>query len=156
MEQVKIISQKTNRIGIDCPELRFSRQWPTRGSSVMVEKSLLQELMFDEGFKYMVESGMLYVEDMEVKKELGLEPMDATEPVNIIVLSDKDMRNYWMTLSLVGFKDKVKKLSYEQIKNLVDFAVKNKIMDYDKSNFIKEICGIDIINTITLNNGKEG
>ena len=52
----------------------------------------------------MIDSGMLYIEDMAVKKELGLEPEDAKEPVNIIVLSDKEMRHY-ITMPLAQFKE---------------------------------------------------
>ena len=120
------------------------------GSSVSVDKEVLEDLMYDIGFRNMIESGMLYIQDMETKKELGLEPEDAVEPVNIIVLSDKDKKYYLTELSLVGFKDKIKKLSRPQLENLCDYAIKNRIMDVDKCKVLKEACGRDIINAVRL------
>ena len=115
MDKIKIVSTVGNRVIVEVPELRFSRTWPMAGSSVSVDKEVLEDLMYDIGFRNMIESGMLYIQDMETKKELGLEPEDAVEPVNIIVLSDKDKKYYLTELSLVGFKDKIKKLSRPQL-----------------------------------------
>lgn len=150
MEKVKIISMVNHRIGVTIPDIHFKRVWPTKGYSVAVDREILDELIYNAGFKYMIDSGMLYIEDMKVKQELGLEPEDATEPVNIIVLSDKEMRTYMTTLSLVAFKEKFAKLSYEQMNAVADFAIANKLMDYDKCKFIKDTCGRDIITAIKL------
>jgi hypothetical protein len=35
----------------------------------------------------MLDSGVLYIQDMQIKKDLGLEPQEATAPVNIKALS---------------------------------------------------------------------
>ena len=150
MDKIKIVSTVCNRVIVEVPELRFSRTWPMAGSSVSVDKEVLEDLMYDIGFRNMIESGMLYIQDMETKKELGLEPEDAVEPVNIIVLSDKDKKYYLTELSLVGFKDKIKKLSRPQLENLCDYAIKNRIMDVDKCKVLKEACGRDIINAVRL------
>ena len=113
MEKVKVVSTVKSRMGVKVPEMRFSRQWLKKGSAVMIDRDILEELMYDSGFKYMIDSGMLYIEDMAVKKELGLEPEDAKEPVNIIVLSDKEMRHYMVTMPLAQFKEKVAELSQQ-------------------------------------------
>ena len=107
--------------------------------------------MFDPGFHNMLTMGMLYIEDMEVKKELDLEPQDAVEPVNIIVLNDKQKRQYLTELSLVGFKDKVKKLGRTQLEELADYAIDHRLLDVDKCNVLKEACGRDVINAVRLN-----
>lgn len=151
MEKVKVVSTVKSKLGVRVPEMRFSRQWLKKGSSVLIEKDTLEELMYDSGFKYMIDSGMLYIEDMEIKKELGLEPEDAKEPTNIIILSDKDMRHYMVTMPLTTFKEKVPELKYEQLQTLVDFAIENRLGDIDKSNFIKQLCGKDIVRAIQLN-----
>ena len=83
--KVKVTSMTTGRLGVIIPEYNFNRTWPNKGSSMLVDKDVLEQLMFNEGVRYMFDNGMLYIEDMETKKELGLEPEDATEPVNIIV-----------------------------------------------------------------------
>ena len=150
-EKVKVISMVEGRIGVNSAELRFAHQWLQKGSTVSIDRQTLEELMYDNGFRYMIESGMLYIEDMEVKKDLGLEPEDAEKPQNIIVLNDKQMRHYMVTMPLAEFKEKVAELKYEQILILADYAIKNRLGDFDKTNHIKKICGKDILRAIQLN-----
>lgn len=150
-EKVKVVSTVESRLGVKVPEMRFNRQWLKKGAAVMIDKNTLEELMYDFGFRKMIETGMLYIEDMAVKKELGLEPEDAKAPVNIVVLTDKDMRHYMVTMPLAQFKEKVEELKNEQLQTLIDFAIKNRLGDIDKSNYIKQLCGKDIVRAIQLN-----
>lgn len=150
-EKVKVISMTTGRVSVKSPELHFARQWMKKGSSVMIDRTVLEELMYDNGFKYMIDTGMLYIEDLQTKKDLGLEPEDAKAPVNIIILTDRDMRYYMVSMPFADFKEKVSALSYEQIQSLADYAIANRLGDIDKTNFIKKICGKDIIKAIQLN-----
>ena len=150
MEKVKVISKVNHRVLVKSSDLHYSRQWPKKDSVVTIEREILEELMYDPGFKYMIDTGMLYIEDLQIKKDLGIEPEDVTEPVNVIVLEDKEMRNYMTIMTFTTFKEKVKTLGYEQINALVDFAINNKLMDFDKCNLLKEISGRDIIQAIKL------
>jgi len=150
MEKVKVVSQVNHEVSVNIPDLRFRRSWPARGSSVSIEREILDDMMFDVGFKNMITAGILYIEDLDVKKDMGLEPEDATEPQNIIVLSEKDKQYYWTGLSLVGFKDKIKKLSKPQLEELADYAIDNKIMNVEKNKVIKEACGRDVIKAVQL------
>ena len=149
-EKVKVISTLKNKVVVDMPELHFNRTWQKAGAVVTINKETLEELMYDIGFANMIKEGILYIEDLEVKKDLGIEPEDATEPVNIILLTDKEKRYYLTELSLVGFKDKLKKLSRNQVEELADFAIKNKLVDIDKCKLIEEICGRKILKAIEL------
>ncbi len=137
--------------------LNFQREWTSKGMEIPIDKEVFEQLMYEPGVRYMIESGILYIEDLEVKKELGIEPEEATEPVNVIVLTDKQRRQYMVNLPLDTFKEKVDELSYEQIEELADYAIENKLMDYDKCEYLKEKCGRDIITAIRLNSqAKEG
>ena len=149
--KVRVVSKVGNKVTVNVPDIRFSRTWPAAGAVVNIDKEILEDLMYDIGFRNMIDMGILYIEDMETKKELGLEPEDATEPVNIIVLSDKDKKNYMTTLSLVGFKDKIKKLSQTQLEELCNYAIDNKLIDVDKCKLLKEACGRDIMQAVRLN-----
>ena len=149
--KVRVVSKVGNKVTVNVPDIRFSRTWPAAGAVVNIDKEVLEDLMYDIGFRNMIDMGILYIEDMETKKELGLEPEDATEPVNIIVLSDKDKKNYMTTLSLVGFKDKIKKLSQTQLEELCNYAIDNKLIDVDKCKLLKEACGRDIMQAVRLN-----
>ena len=114
-ERVKIISQHNGPVSVIVPELRFSREWMSKGATIPVERETLEELMYDPGFKYMIDTGMPYIEDMQVKKDLGIEPEDAEEPVNIIILTDKEKERMMTVLPFIEFKVKLKTLNYEQL-----------------------------------------
>ena len=120
------------------------------GAVVSVERSLLEDMMYDIGFKNMINMGMLYIEDMTAKKKLGIEPEDATEPVNVIVLSDIEKKKYLKDYSTEKFKENIKKLSREQILDLADYAIEHKIADFDKAEVITKLCGKDIIQGIKM------
>ena len=94
--------------------------------------------MYTPGFKYMIDTGMLYIEDMEEKKKLGIEPEDVTEPVNVIVLKDNDMKKYMTMYSAEKFREEIKKLSMEQIDALANYAIEHEIADFEKSEIIKK------------------
>lgn len=150
-KEVKVINMTKGSIGVKVPALNFAREWMAEGSFFNIKEDQLEELMYDPGFKYMIDQGMLYIEDMPTKQDLGIEPADATEPVNIIVLTDKERRRYLVNLSQAEFEEKVSKLSLEQVRLLADYAIENRIADYDKAKFIQSICQKDIIQAIRLN-----
>lgn len=157
MEKIRVISKHQGPISVNISDLRFKREWPNKGASVLIEKETLEEMMYDSGFKYMIDTGMLYIEDLEAKKELGLEPEDATEPVNIIVLNDNDMKRMMTAMPQFEFDAKLKTLNYEQMLALADFAIKNELGDFGKCDAIKKACGKDILTAIKLNReDKEG
>lgn len=157
MEKIRVISKHQGPVSVNIPDLRFKREWPNKGSSIPIERETLEEMMYDNGFKYMIDTGMLYIEDLEVKKELGLEPEDATEPVNIIVLNDNDMKRMMTAMPQFEFDAKLKTLNYEQMLALADFAIKNELGDFGKCDAIKKACGKDILTAIKLNReDKEG
>ena len=147
---VKVVNKMGHNIGVVVPELNFKRKWSPRMTQ-MIPKDILEQLLLDRGFKYMIDNAMLYIEDMEVKKELFLEPEDATEPVNIIVLSDEAKEEYLTKMSLVDFKNEIVKLPKEQVNGLVEYAIEHEIMNNSKSKILKNITGRDVIRAIQLN-----
>ena len=150
-EKVTIVSTVNGTVGIYLPDLRFRKEWTRKGMKVQVDKELLEDILYDPGSEYMFKTGMLYVEDMDVKKELGLEPEDATQPVNIIVLNDKDKERYLKNLPLHEFKEKVKELSVEQRRDLVDYAVEHEVISFDKNEVLEELVGLNPMKMIQLN-----
>ncbi len=148
--KIKVINMQNHAVSVKVPAALFQREWPGRGAAVMIEKEKLEELLYDVGFKYMVDNGILYIEDLQAKKDLGLEPEDATAPVNIMVLMEADKKRYMTVMPIKDFKVQVKKLSQEQLNLLVDYAITNRYADFDKANTLKELTGRDIIQTIRL------
>jgi hypothetical protein len=149
-EKIKVISNYNGRCGIDSQELRISRRWRQRGDVVVFTKEQLEELMFDPAFSNMIHEGYLYIDDMEVKKELGIEPEDATEPT-LILMSDKELERYWKNMPLAQFKVEVKKLRKAQIDSIVDYAVAHgDDGSIPKANFLTEISGRNVLKGIEL------
>lgn len=150
MAKVKVTSTTIGEVSVFEPSIPFRASWPAKGSTRPIEEEVIEQLLYTPGFKYMIDTGMLYIEDMEEKKKLGIEPEEATEPVNVIVLSDADKNKYMKVYPLNKFKEEVKKLSREQLIDLADYAIKNNIADFDKSEVIKGLCGKNIIRGIEL------
>ena len=150
-EMVTVISTVNGMVGIYLPDLRFKKEWTRKGQRQKIDKDLLQDIMYDPGSEYMFRTGMLYIEDMNIKKEIGLEPEEATEPVNIIILDEQQLHRYLTVMPLHEFKENVKKLSIEQAKNLVDYAVQKETITFDKAEFLEKITGLNAMSMIQLN-----
>lgn len=150
-EMVTVISTVNGVVGIYLPDLRFKKEWTRKGQRQKIDKELLQDIMYDPGSEYMFRTGMLYIEDMDIKKEIGLEPEEATEPVNIIILDEQQLHRYLTVMPLHEFKENVKKLSIEQAKNLVDYAVQKETITFDKAEFLEKITGLNAMSMIQLN-----
>ena len=150
-EMVTVISTVNGVVGIYLPDLRFKKEWTRKGQKQKIDKELLEDIMYDPGSEYMFRTGLIYIEDMDIKKEIGLEPEEATEPVNIIVLDEKQLNRYLTVMPLHEFKENVKKLSIEQAKNLVDYAVQKETITFDKAEFLEKVTGLNAMSMIQLN-----
>lgn len=154
-EKICVVSTVNGNIGMTVPQLNFRKEWARKGAKVMIKKEILEEALYDPGVEYMFNNGMLYIEDLEAKKALGLEPEDAKEPENIIVLNDKQMKRYLTVAPTRELKEILGKLSQEQRKNLVDYAIENNVTDIDKCNLLEEATGINVLNAIILKRKQE-
>ncbi|MBQ4122234.1 hypothetical protein IJD44_00695 [bacterium] len=153
-DKVYIVSTVRGTIGVNVPQLNFKRTWNKKGMKIPVEREKLDEMQFDPGFEYMLRQGILYIEDMQVKKDLGLEPEDAKEPTNILIFNEKTMEDI-MNQPLWRFKELIGKYSVDQCKNLADYVLEKKKFDYEKCSVIKEITGIDVMKTYEFNKAEE-
>ena len=86
--KVKVKSLISSRVVISIPDMRLRRVWEKKGAVKIIPFDQLEEAMYNPGVEALFREGILGIDDLEIKKALGLEPDDATEPVNIIVLND--------------------------------------------------------------------
>ena len=150
-EKVKIVNLISSRVNIDLPDIRLKRIWEKKGAVKIIPFDLLQEALYNPGVEALFTEGVLGIDDLETKKKLGLEPEDAEEPVNIIVLDDAQRKRYLTVLPLHEFKEKIKELPIEQIRELAQYAIDNEIANFDKSEIINKMIGTDIIGSIQMN-----
>lgn len=149
MDKILVISNCNAPVYINVPESRFMRSWPQMGARVMIDKETFDEILYDPGVRYMFETGILYTENLEALKEVGLEDDEATEITNTVALTPARLDEIW-ALPLDGFKERAKKFSYEDYQRIADWAVANNKADYDKAEFIKSKCGRNILKAIEL------
>ena len=150
-DKIKVVNLVSARVNIDLPDVRLKRIWERKGAVKTIPFDQLEEAMYHPGVEALFREGTLGIEDLEVKKRLGLEPEDAVEPVNIIILDDAQRKRYLTVMPLHEFKEKIKTLPREQITELAYYAIQNEFADFDKDEIIKKITGIDIIGTIQMN-----
>ena len=148
--KVKVKSLISSRVVISIPDMRLRRVWEKKGAVKIIPFDQLEEAMYNPGVENLFREGVLGIDDMEVKIKLGLEPEDAQEPVNIIVLDDKQRERYLKVLPMHEFRQKIKELPKEQIVELAHYAIEHEIADFDKSELLQKVAGIDILSAIKL------
>lgn len=130
------------------PDYGIRRKWNKRNQVMALPFDIVEQLLWDRGFRNLIDSGILYIEDMQTKIDLGLEPEGADQPVNIRSLNDQDMQNIW-NAPIAVFKKEIEELPQIQIDNLVEYAIAHDIADAAKCGHIKQLTGKDILKAIS-------
>lgn len=150
-KKVVITNQSNSRVGINIPDLRFKRVWEKKNAKITVDMDILREIIYDTGVSYMFEQGILFIEDMQAKIELGLEPEEAKVPVNIIKLDDAALKRALGPMIISDFKKFFEPLSEEQKHQVAEYAIAHECTDFSKAEIIQKAIGINVISAIQLN-----
>ena len=149
-EKIKVISAVNGRCVVNNADLHIKRVWQARGDTVVFTKEQLEQLMYDQGFANMVKEGSLYIDNMEVKKEIGIEPEDAEVPT-VILMDEKQLKRYWKDMPFGQFKTELKKLTSQQINSLIEYAIRNSDQgSLEKTNYLSKISGRNVLKGIEL------
>ena len=157
-KQVELVSTIDAYVGIDVPDLHLKRLWERKGAKKSIPLDVLREAIYDPSVEYLLREGILYINDLDVKIELGLEEESAREPgaqLNVQLLKDEEMNRLLTVVPMYEFKEKIKALKKEQIQSLVDYAIEHEITNFEKCEFLKELTGQDIIRTVQLNHDEK-
>ena len=148
------ITNTTNHsILIELPESKFRRTWQ-KDASMKVDLEILREAIYDAGFKAFIDEGVLFIEEKEIRVELGLEEEDAEKPF-ITILKPAQMTRLIKAASIEEFKTILSEITKEQALSLVDMAIKEKSISMDKLMALKEKTGIDVVKAIELERQNE-
>ena len=131
------------------------RVWNKKGQKLPVSKDVLREAIYEPGIEYMFKKGILYIDDMDMKIELGLESPGATAPTDILPVDDKYLNRVLRLMPIVEMKAAIDKMSIVQKQELVDYASKQNDIQLDRLAIVSEKCNVDILKTIELNRQKE-
>ena len=131
------------------------RVWNKKGQKLPVSKVILREAFYEPGVEYMFKKGILYIEDMDFKIELGLEAEGTKVPTEILPMDEKFMNRVLKLMPVPEMKTTIDKMTMVQKQELVDFAVKQNDIQLDRLAIVSEKCNVDILKTIELNRQKE-
>ena len=149
MAQRMVIVKNMTRgnISIKKPQYNLNRQWSAYGQVMKIPFEILEEALWDGGVNNLFTAGYLAIEDLQDKIDLGLEPADATESVNILILDENKMKDIWNKPAPV-FKKELEKYTKVQVDALIEYAINNNIVDTAKCVYIKELTNKDILKAI--------
>jgi hypothetical protein len=103
----------------------------------------------------MFKTGILYIEDMDFKIELGLEEPETKTPTNIIPMDEKYLERVMKRMPLAEMKQAIKKMSPDQLQELVLYASSQNDIQLDRITAIKELTGTDLFKVIELKMQRE-
>lgn len=158
MSNIRMINLKSmvNKIvGVKLPEYGVNRKWTQKGQIIPLPYDTVEQMLWHEGFRKMIDRGILYIDNMQDKIDLGLEPADAKEPENIKVLSDAQIQNLLISQPYTVFKKEITELGMTQINNIINYAIANDIVDVQKCEFLQQLTGIDILKSIATKKENE-
>lgn len=148
------VTNTTNHsVLIQLPESKFRRTWQ-KESSIKVDLEILREAIYDTGFKAFIDEGVLFIEEKEIRVELGLEEEDSEKPF-ITILKPAQMTRLIKAATIEEFKTTLTEITKEQALSLVDMAIKDKSISMDKLMALKEKTGIDVMKAIDLERQNE-
>lgn len=148
---VKLTNMVNKIVGVTLPEFGVNRTWQKKGQSYALPFDTVRDMLWDEGFKNMIDRGMLYIDNMQDKIDLGLELEGTTEPENIIALTDDQIKKLLTTSSFEDFKETVDKISGTQVASIANYAILNEIVDSAKCDYLYQVIHIDVIKAIARN-----
>lgn len=150
-KKVVVVNMVDAQVGIKNPDFRYQANWPMKGSKVRIDKELLDDLMYEEGVKYLFDNGILYIDDMQDKIDLGLEEEGTTEPTNIVVWDEATIKKYITVKPLHEFKTDFDKLSRDQQEEVARYMVKNELIgSLEKAEYVQKKTEIDVISAVRL------
>ena len=154
-ERVMVTSMVSGRIGLVLPRLHINKVWPKKNTKLPVEKDVLREAIYEPGVEYMFKQGLLYIDDMDFKIELGLEEEGTKAPTNVIPMDEKYMSRVLKLMPIAEMKKSISAMNDNQKRELIDFASEQNDISFDRMDVIKKLTGIDVVEVIKLKRSKE-
>ena len=153
-ERVMVTSMVSGRIGLVLPRLHINKVWPKKNTKLPVEKDVLREAIYEPGVEYMFKQGLLYIDDMDFKIELGLEEEGTKAPTNVIPMDEKYMSRVLKLMPIAEMKKAITAMNDNQKRELIDFASEQNDISFDRMDVIKKLTGIDVVKVIELKRSK--
>lgn len=151
-DKVYVTNMSSSMTGFSVPDKHWSKTWPRKGAKFLVEKDIIREAMYQYGVEYLFRNGILFIDDLDFKKELGLEAEDATPTtLETVALDDNYLNRITRLMPLKEAESAIEKLSDNQRKELFDYAVKHSDqLEMTRIDMISKTCKADLLKAIQL------
>jgi hypothetical protein len=155
-ENVIVTSMVNGTIIMSLPQNGYfvKKTWPKKGTKLPINKEALREAYYRPGVEALFRDGDLYIEDMAFKIELGLEEEETKIPTKIIPLDEKYANRILKLMPLTEMRAALKKMSDDQLRELLDYAADQNDIQLDRLTAIKEVTGTDLFKVIELKRQK--
>ena len=130
------------------------RVWNKKGQKLPVSKDVLREAIYEPGVEYMFKNGILYIEDMDFKIELGLEAEGAKAPTAIVPVDEKYLERLLKRMPVAEMKQAIKGMNDNQKREMIEYASEQNDIQLDRLSAIKELTGTDLFKVIELKRQK--
>lgn len=154
-DKVIVTSMVNGMVSINVPHLRVSKSWPKKGTKLPLPMDFLREAIYDPGVEYLFKKGILYIDDMECKIELGLEEEGTKVPTLIPLMDEKYMTRLLTVMPLAEMKMELKKMNEVQKNELIEFASSRNNINIDRLTAMDEAFGTDMLGVVKFRNQKE-
>ena len=155
-ENIKVKSLAKATVGMTVPHLNLRRTWARKGAVQLVPFELLEQAIFEPGVEYLFKTGILFIEDLQIRIRLGLEEEEATpETAKMIELTDEKIKELLTQTALKDFRETIDGLSLAQIEELANGAIELRITDYQRCQILKDKTGKDVLKIVLRENEED-
>ena len=153
-DKVIVTSMVSGNVGLTLPHLRVNKTWPKKGTKLPVVKEILREAIYEPGVEYMFKNGILYIEDMDFKIELGLEAEGAKAPTAIVPVDEKYLERLLKRMPVAEMKQAIKGMNDNQKREMIEYASEQNDIQLDRLSAIKELTGTALFKVIEFKRQK--
>ena len=145
MEKVTITNISNATVSLFVPEIKLNREL-VPGRSIVIEKDMYNDLVFDTGFNSLINGHYLKVEGLEEDEKVEVE---------LPTYSRADISKMLDELDITAFAKFIPTAAPAEKETVVDLAVEKGITHSAIVQLIKKYCGRDIIDLINMRHQEE-
>lgn len=152
-EIVRIKSTQRATVVLTVPHLNLRRTWSRKGAIQQIPYELLEQAIYEKGVEYLFRTGILFIDDLNIRIRLGLELAEATEETaSMIELTDEVAEEILFKTPLKEMRDQVEKMSKVHVEELANIAIEKGLTDYQRCKLLQDKTGKNILNIVIREN----
>jgi len=148
IRMVRFKNTMPGKVVVHEPAYGIHREFLGKGTVQTIPFDVVEQLLWRPGFKNMVTSGILYIDNMQDKIDLQLEEPDTKVPTKIKIFTEEQILTLLKVKSFEDFVAELSTVSVDQANAVVDYAIEHSIVDTKKVDYLKKVTNRDIVKSI--------